>query len=88
MPAKPCRPYYENAAEFRGDGSTPCRRSSLAERLGRNGRDYFATHYSWPVIEQKYLDMLNSFAFIRPFDERFRVGSRGGLETFRRRRTH
>jgi glycosyltransferase involved in cell wall biosynthesis len=26
-------------------------------RLGRNGREYFRQHYSWPVIERKYLDM-------------------------------
>jgi len=26
--------------------------------LGRNGRAFFAHHYAWPVIERKYLDML------------------------------
>ena len=31
----------------------------LAERLGSNGRAYFARHYSWPVIERKYLDFLD-----------------------------
>ena len=25
--------------------------------LGRNGREFFRRHYSWPVIERKYLDM-------------------------------
>ena len=30
---------------------------ALARSLGRNGRDYFARHYSWPVIERKYFDM-------------------------------
>jgi hypothetical protein len=30
----------------------------LHARLGQNGRDYFRRHYSWPVIERKYLDML------------------------------
>ena len=29
----------------------------LNARLGRNGREYFARHYAWPVIERKYLDM-------------------------------
>jgi hypothetical protein len=29
----------------------------MAQALGRNGRDYFSRHYTWPVIEQKYLDM-------------------------------
>jgi len=25
--------------------------------LGRHGRQYYDQHYSWPVIERKYLDM-------------------------------
>jgi glycosyltransferase involved in cell wall biosynthesis len=25
--------------------------------LGRNGREFFRRHYTWPVIERKYLDM-------------------------------
>jgi glycosyltransferase involved in cell wall biosynthesis len=29
------------------------------EALGRNGREYFLKHYAWPVIERKYLDMLD-----------------------------
>ena len=29
----------------------------LHARLGRNGREYFRTHYTWPVIERKYLEM-------------------------------
>jgi glycosyltransferase involved in cell wall biosynthesis len=51
--------YYDGFAEFietlRAIDFAP----SLAAALGRNGRDYFNKHYSWPVIEQKYLDMLN-----------------------------
>jgi glycosyltransferase involved in cell wall biosynthesis len=51
--------YYDNFAEFietlRAIDFTP----SLATALGRNGRDYFAHHYSWPIIERKYLDMLD-----------------------------
>jgi len=31
---------------------------ALRERLGRNGHDYFEAHYSWDVIESKYLDLL------------------------------
>ncbi|ODS59063.1 MAG: hypothetical protein ABS36_02625 [Acidobacteria bacterium SCN 69-37] len=30
--------------------------------LGRNGREFFRKHYSWPVIEQKYLDMFRRLA--------------------------
>jgi hypothetical protein len=32
--------------------------SSLVARLGEHGRSYFARHYAWPVIERKYLNML------------------------------
>ena len=32
---------------------------SLAAALGRNGREYFNRHYAWPIIERKYLDMLD-----------------------------
>jgi glycosyltransferase involved in cell wall biosynthesis len=51
--------YYDGFAEFietlRAIDFSP----SLAAALGRNGRDYFNKHYSWPVIERKYLDMLD-----------------------------
>jgi hypothetical protein len=32
---------------------------SLAATLGSNGRTFFERNYSWPVIERKYLTMLN-----------------------------
>jgi glycosyltransferase involved in cell wall biosynthesis len=51
--------YYDNFAEFvetlRAIDFTP----SLAAALGRNGREYFARHYAWSVIERKYLDMFD-----------------------------
>jgi glycosyltransferase involved in cell wall biosynthesis len=31
----------------------------LAENLGRNGRRFFREQYDWPVIERKYLEMLD-----------------------------
>ncbi len=31
----------------------------LRTALGANGRAFFRQHYAWPVIEQKYLDMLD-----------------------------
>ena len=34
----------------------------LHARLGQNGRDYFRRHYSWPVIERKYLDILQQLS--------------------------
>ena len=30
----------------------------LKEMLGHNGRRFFERHYAWPIVEQKYLDML------------------------------
>ena len=27
--------------------------------LGRQGRDYFRRHYTWPVVEQKYRDLFD-----------------------------
>jgi len=31
----------------------------LKEKMGRNGMDFFQKNYSWPVIEHKYLTILN-----------------------------
>ncbi|MGC4085877.1 MAG: hypothetical protein QM736_28065 [Vicinamibacterales bacterium] len=28
-------------------------------QLGRNGRQFYHDNYDWPVIEHKYLDMLD-----------------------------
>jgi glycosyltransferase involved in cell wall biosynthesis len=49
--------YYENASEFAGVLDRILADRGLASVLGRNGREYFERHYSWPVIERKYLDM-------------------------------
>ena len=49
--------YYENASEFAGVLDRILADRGLASALGRNGREYFERHYSWPVIERKYLDM-------------------------------
>jgi glycosyltransferase involved in cell wall biosynthesis len=48
--------YYENFEEFAEalyalEGTGP-----LGALLGRNGREFFRRHYTWPVIERKYLD--------------------------------
>ncbi len=51
--------YYKNAAEFTGALEALIADPTLARTLGRNGRDYFARHYSWPVIERKYLEMFD-----------------------------
>jgi glycosyltransferase involved in cell wall biosynthesis len=50
--------YYENAAEFEGALNTLLDSPALAARLGSNGRRFYREHYGWPVIERKYLDLL------------------------------
>jgi len=50
--------YYESYEEFAETLYALESNGPLHARLGRNGRDYFARHYAWPVIERKYLDML------------------------------
>lgn len=54
--------YYESFLEFvealRAIDTYP----TLAGALGRSGRRYFESHYTWPIIEGKYLDMLTRIA--------------------------
>ena len=54
--------YYENVDEFceglfRLEASGP-----MGAALGRHGRAYFHRHYTWPVIERKYLNMFDRLA--------------------------
>jgi glycosyltransferase involved in cell wall biosynthesis len=51
--------YYERYEEFAETLYSLESNGPLHARLGRNGRDYFARHYTWPVIERKYLDMFD-----------------------------
>ncbi len=51
--------YYGTYEEFAETLYSLESNGPLHARLGRNGREYFRTHYSWPVIERKYLDMLD-----------------------------
>jgi glycosyltransferase involved in cell wall biosynthesis len=51
--------YYESYGEFAEALYSITSSTSLGEALGRNGRRYFETHYAWPVIERKYLDMFD-----------------------------
>jgi glycosyltransferase involved in cell wall biosynthesis len=51
--------YYETFEEFAEalyllEASGP-----LGGIFGRNGREFFRRHYTWPVIERKYLDMFD-----------------------------
>jgi glycosyltransferase involved in cell wall biosynthesis len=50
--------YYENYDEFAAALLRLGEDRDLAAALGANGREFFCRHYSWPVIEGKYLDML------------------------------
>jgi glycosyltransferase involved in cell wall biosynthesis len=50
--------YYESYEEFAEALYALESRGPLHTRLGHNGAAYFKTHYTWPVIEGKYLDML------------------------------
>jgi glycosyltransferase involved in cell wall biosynthesis len=51
--------YYESVEEFAETVRVLEVNAGLRAVLGRNGRDYFARHYAWPVIERKYLDVLS-----------------------------
>jgi len=54
--------FYANYAEFaetmRAIDTTP----SLQAALGNNGRAFFERHYAWPVLEKKYVDMLQQLS--------------------------
>jgi glycosyltransferase involved in cell wall biosynthesis len=49
--------YYDNYEEFAEALYSLESNGPLHARLGRNGREYFRRHYTWPVIERKYLEM-------------------------------
>ena len=51
--------YYERYEEFAEALYALESNGPLHARLGRNGREYFRSHYAWPVIERKYVDMLD-----------------------------
>jgi glycosyltransferase involved in cell wall biosynthesis len=48
--------FYESYAEFAEALYAISSSPWLSDTLGRNGRTYFTRHYSWPVIERKYLE--------------------------------
>ena len=50
--------YYETYEEFVETLYALESKGPIHTRLGRNGREYFRLNYDWPVIERKYLDML------------------------------
>ena len=54
--------FYENFQEFAETLRAIDAGPSLQAALGRNGRAFFERHYSWPVIEKKYVDMLEQLS--------------------------
>lgn len=51
--------YYGGVEEFVEGLRLLSEQRGVATGLGANGRDYFRRHYAWPIIERKYLDMLD-----------------------------
>jgi glycosyltransferase involved in cell wall biosynthesis len=54
--------FYANYAEFAETMGAIDTTPSLQAALGRNGRAFFEKHYAWPVIEKKYVDMLQQLS--------------------------
>jgi hypothetical protein len=54
--------FYENFSEFAETLRAIDTTASLQAALGRNGRAFFERHYAWPVIEKKYVDMLQQLS--------------------------
>lgn len=54
--------YYESYEEFAEALYALESNGPLHAALGQNGRDYFARHYAWPVIERKYLEMFDQLS--------------------------
>jgi glycosyltransferase involved in cell wall biosynthesis len=53
--------YYENVDEF-CEGLSGWKHPGDGRRARPAGRAYYYRHYAWPVIEQKYLNMLDALA--------------------------
>ena len=72
--------YYETQAEFVETLRAISDSRGLNAAFSANGREFFQQHYAWPVIEQKYLDIL---ARLKEEDARGRPrqrhGARAGL---------
>lgn len=50
--------YYSSYEEFAEALQLLEQRPELRQALGRNGRRYFDANYAWPVVERKYLGLL------------------------------
>ncbi len=58
--------YYDGEAEFVETLRAIEHNHWLAGSLGKNGRQYYRDHYDWPVIERKYLDMIERLSKSSP----------------------
>jgi glycosyltransferase involved in cell wall biosynthesis len=67
--------YYESYAEFAEALYALEASGPLNTVLGGNGREYFRQHYSWPVIERKYLEMFERLS------QENKTGAAGRMES-------
>jgi glycosyltransferase involved in cell wall biosynthesis len=51
--------YYHDYFEFKEAFRLLLQNPQLRETMGRNGKKFFQKHYTWDVIEQKYLTILD-----------------------------
>lgn len=54
--------WYSNYDEFKEVVLLLSGNDKLREIMGHNGREFFETNYAWPVIENKYLNIINQLA--------------------------
>ena len=54
--------YYTNYPEFLESLCLLETNRPLRQKLGTNGQAYYRRHYTWPVIERKYLDILHQLS--------------------------
>jgi glycosyltransferase involved in cell wall biosynthesis len=58
--------YYDNQSEFVESLRAIEHNKWVAGSLGKNGRQYYRDYYDWPVIERKYLDMIDRLSKSAP----------------------
>lgn len=51
--------FYDDYSDFKQALCLMLSDGRLCRRLGQNGRQYFHTHYTWDVIEKKYLSIID-----------------------------
>lgn len=54
--------YYDNRQEFVETLRALERTKWLNVALGRNGKQFYRDHYDWPVIDRKYLEMIDQLS--------------------------